>query len=287
MHASSVYRLRQALALDPPGTPVRVIELMQMLGEVDDRLLTALGVDVVGVRGTRTKFGFALERWKEWRLFDGTPVLVPGSFNTAVEPDGSILQYPQGDPTAPASGRMPAGGWYFDAIVRQEPIDESRLDPADNLEEFGPISPADLDWMEAETRRLSAGRPCHRSCYRRDRFRRHLQRAGSDAAAASGDPGRGGVVRQHPDPAPLHPRDLRAPVRDSAGQPRRGPEADRKPGDRHLPHRHRTLAPRGERLSPRPSTASYSCPSTRRSPTGCTGARAGSASSIAAARLSS
>ncbi|NLT41340.1 MAG: methyltransferase, partial [Anaerolineae bacterium] len=26
MHVSSVYRLRQALALDPPGTPVKVIE---------------------------------------------------------------------------------------------------------------------------------------------------------------------------------------------------------------------------------------------------------------------
>jgi len=156
MHAGSVYRLRQALALDPPGTPVRVIEPVQMLGEIDERLLAALGVDVVGVRGTRCKFGFALERWKEWRLFDGTPVLVPGRFNTAVESDGSVLQYPQGDPSAPASGRMPAGGWYFDAIVRQEPIEESRLDPADNLQEFGPISPADLEWMEAETRRREA-----------------------------------------------------------------------------------------------------------------------------------
>jgi len=157
MHASTVYRLRQALALDPPGTPIRVVEPVQMLGEIDDRLLTALGIDVVGVRGTRCKFGFALEHWKEWRLFDGTPVLVPGEFNTAVEPDGSIVQFPQGDPSAPASGRMPAGGWYFDAIVRQEPIDESRLDPSDNLEEFGPISRADLDWMEAETRRREPG----------------------------------------------------------------------------------------------------------------------------------
>ena len=32
--ASTVYRLRQALELDPPGTPVMVVEPFQMLGEV-------------------------------------------------------------------------------------------------------------------------------------------------------------------------------------------------------------------------------------------------------------
>ena len=40
----------------------------------------------------------------------------------------------------PPSGRMPAGGHFFDAIIRQEPIDESRLDPADNTEEFKPVA---------------------------------------------------------------------------------------------------------------------------------------------------
>jgi len=36
----------------------------------------------------------------------------------------------------------------FDAIVRQEPIDETRLKPADNLEEFVPISDEDLKIYE-------------------------------------------------------------------------------------------------------------------------------------------
>ena len=31
MHASSVYRLRQALKLDPPGTPVKIVEHYQLL----------------------------------------------------------------------------------------------------------------------------------------------------------------------------------------------------------------------------------------------------------------
>ena len=34
MDVSSVYKLRQALKLDPPGTPVKVTEPYQMLGEI-------------------------------------------------------------------------------------------------------------------------------------------------------------------------------------------------------------------------------------------------------------
>jgi hypothetical protein len=154
MHVSSVYQLRQALALDPPGTPVRVIEPYQMLGEIKPDLMGALGVDVVGLRSWASMFGYPLEGWKPWTFFDGTPVLVPEGFNTEPEPNGDILMYPHGDKSAPASGRMPAGGYYFDAIVRQPSFDEDNLDPEDNLEEFGPISRDDLEYFQAEAERL-------------------------------------------------------------------------------------------------------------------------------------
>jgi hypothetical protein len=55
------------------------------------------------------------------------------------------IDYPQGDRTAQPSGHMPVGGYFFDAIIRQPPIDEDHLDPTDNLEEFGPVAAADLD----------------------------------------------------------------------------------------------------------------------------------------------
>ena len=154
IHVSSVYRLRQALGLDRPGTPVKVTEPYQMLGEVAPDLQDALGVDVVGLPSPRTMFGFRNENWKEWRLFDGTPVLVPELFNTEPAPDGSIYQYPEGDKTVPPSGHMPKDGFYFDSTVRQEPIDEERLNPEDNLEEFGPISEDDLQYFGAEAERL-------------------------------------------------------------------------------------------------------------------------------------
>lgn len=147
MHVSSVYRLRQALGLDAPGTPVKVIEPHQMLGEIAPDLMDALGVDVVGVRGRRTIFGFPNTGWREWTFFDGTPLLIPEFFNTDPEPNGDILMYPEGDKSAPPSGRLPAGGFYFDSLIRQDPIDEDNLRVEDNLEEFRPISDTDLEYF--------------------------------------------------------------------------------------------------------------------------------------------
>ena len=154
MHASSVYLLRQALSLDSPGTPVKVVEPYQMLGEIAPDLIEALGVDVVGLGGSRTMFGFENRDWKPWTLFDGTPVLVPEAFNTEPEPNGDVLMYPEGDRSAPPSGRMPKGGYYFDTIVRQEPIDEASLNVEDNLEEFGPVSDDELNHFAREADRL-------------------------------------------------------------------------------------------------------------------------------------
>jgi hypothetical protein len=154
MHVSIVYKLRQALGLDTPGTPVKVVEPYQMLGEIKPDLMDALGVDVVGLRSTKTMFGFRNEGWQPWTTFDGTPVLVPAGFNTTPEPNGDILMYPEGDKSVAPSGRMPKGGWYFDAIIRQGPIDDDNLNVEDNMEEFEPISDADLDYFRREAERL-------------------------------------------------------------------------------------------------------------------------------------
>jgi hypothetical protein len=153
MHVSSVYLLRQALQLDPPGTPVKVTEPYQMLGEIQPDLMEVLGVDVLPLPGPRNMFNYRNENWKPWTFFDGTPVLVPEAFNTQPEPNGEILMYPEGDRSAPPSARMPAGGFYFDTIIRQPPIDDSRLNPEDNLDEFGPIQQDDLDYFAAEAER--------------------------------------------------------------------------------------------------------------------------------------
>jgi hypothetical protein len=155
IHVSMVYKLRQALGLDRPGTPVKVVEIYQMLGEVAPDLQAALGVDVVSLHGTGTMFGFPQTEFKEWQLADGTPVLVPKEFNTQYEPNGDLLQWPCNDRSVAPSGRMPAGGHFFDAIIRQGPLDDAKLDPADNTEEFQPIPDAEVEHYRRLAERLA------------------------------------------------------------------------------------------------------------------------------------
>lgn len=143
MHVSIVARLRHRL-LGDPAYRVKVVEPYQMLGEIDDELREALGIDVVGSWAPRGMFGFANTDWKPFTLFDGTEVLVPGGFEVTVDEKKDLLIYPEGDRSVPACARMPYGGHFFDAISRQRPIVEEELDPADNLEEFSPLSDADL-----------------------------------------------------------------------------------------------------------------------------------------------
>ena len=109
-----------------------------------------MGIDVTGVYPRSSKFGIPAGDWKEWN-FRGLPLLVPGNFRTRTEPNGDILVFPQGDTAAPPSGRMAVGSAFFDVIVRQSEIDE-KLDPADNLEEFGPVSVADLEHLDRSAR---------------------------------------------------------------------------------------------------------------------------------------
>jgi hypothetical protein len=153
IHVSVVSALRDHYGLEKK--PVKVIEPYQMLGEVEDDLKDALGVDVTGIYGQTTLFGFPLERWKEWRAPWGQTLLVPGQFNVT-RTGHDVYIYPEGDTTSPPSGHMPEGGYFFDTIIRQPPIDEERLNPDDNVEEFGPVSQEALAHFAREAERAAA-----------------------------------------------------------------------------------------------------------------------------------
>jgi hypothetical protein len=153
IHVSCVAALRDYYGLEK--RPVRVHEPSQMLGLVDEDLQDAMGVDVTAVFRRGAKWGFPLERWKTWQ-FNELEVLVPGDFNTTIDVNGDTLVYPEGDTTVPPSGRMPKGGYFFDCIVRQEPLDEDHLNPEDNMEEFRSISQADLDYLAASSKAAAA-----------------------------------------------------------------------------------------------------------------------------------
>lgn len=154
IHVSSVAALRDYFGLEK--RPVKVHEPYQMLGLIEDDLQTAMGLDVEGVFPRKTMFGFPNRDWKPWHMPDGLEVLVSAEFRVTRAANGDILIYPEGDRTAQPSGRMPNDGWFFDTIVRQEPIDEDRLDPEDNLEEFEPIAEEDIEYFRREVARAAA-----------------------------------------------------------------------------------------------------------------------------------
>jgi len=157
--ASMVYKLRKAFRL--PEHPVKVVDCYQMLGEIEEDLREKLCADCVPVMTYTNLFGFRNDGWKTWTLFDGTPVLVPHDFNTAVAPNGGLYQYPEGDKTVPPSGFMPKGGFYFDATRREQaPFDEDNPSVEDNLEEFTSISDEVLSYYQKETAFLRKNSDC-------------------------------------------------------------------------------------------------------------------------------
>jgi hypothetical protein len=129
--------------------PVKVIEPYQMLGEMEDELAEALGIDTIGVIGQENMFGIKNEGWKAFRTFWGQEVMLPGEFNTRLDENGDLLIFPEGDTAVPPSAKMPKTGFFFDAIIRQEPIDEAKLNVEDNLEEFSLITEEDLKYWKS------------------------------------------------------------------------------------------------------------------------------------------
>jgi len=151
IQASIYSKLKNALGISK-GL-VKVYDPYQMLAEVEDELKQLLGVDTYGIQLPVTIFGYRNEDWKTFKMFDGTEVLISGNFEYDVLENGDIIQYPKGDRGAPPSGKMPQGGYYFDTIVRQEPIDESRLDPKEWVEQtYSLYTDEDLEYLEKTSR---------------------------------------------------------------------------------------------------------------------------------------
>ena len=147
IHVCMVEQLRAHFGLD--RGPVKVTEPFQMLGEVDDDLQVAMGVDVIGISPSSDMFGNPLKDWKEYRTPWDQVVLVPGTFTVKVDDKGDTLLFPQGDDSVPPSAKMPRAAYFFDAVNRQGTLEESRLNPEDNVEEFTLMSADDLEyWKE-------------------------------------------------------------------------------------------------------------------------------------------
>ena len=148
IHVVIVEKLREYFGLEKK--PVKVIEPYQMLGEIDTELVNAMNIDVIGLYGEKNMFGIPNSDWKIHRTLWGQEVMFPGEFNYTFNDNGDILMYPEGDTSVPPSAKMPKSGYFFDALDRQGPIDDSTLRLEDNLEEFGLLTEKEIDYWRTQ-----------------------------------------------------------------------------------------------------------------------------------------
>jgi len=150
--AIALNKLRDALGLEK--RPVKIYEPMQMLGLVEDDVREALNIDIVGVCTYNTMFGYKNDAWKPWRFHD-IDFLIGGGFEYDKDDAGNLYAYPCGDRNAAPSMKMPAGGYYFDAILRQDPIDEEKLNGREDFKnDFATASDEVIAFIKQEAIRL-------------------------------------------------------------------------------------------------------------------------------------
>ena len=141
MNALVVGELREYFGVG--SEPVKIIDMSTMTGLVEPDLKDAMGSDVQALDPKYDTFGHANDNWKEW-TYHGKSVLIPGNCTVDDDGKGGYYVYPMGDTSVPASGHMPANGFYFDNIMRSPEFDEETADPEDNAEDCQIISDEDL-----------------------------------------------------------------------------------------------------------------------------------------------
>ena len=148
IHCRIVEALRNYYGLAP--RPVKIVDAFQMLGEIDAELAEKIGVDCIGIGGPKDIFDLDTTCMHEQTTPWGQRVLVPEAMDLTPDMRGDVYVYAGGDQNYPPSAVMPKGCYFINAIERQQPIEEDRLDPEDNVEEFGLLTENDLAYYCAE-----------------------------------------------------------------------------------------------------------------------------------------
>jgi len=132
IHAEALSNLRNYLGLTPKRE--RISEPFQLLGEVDEEIRKALGIDIVGIGTNTTIYGFENAGWKSWHIPQGLEVEVPSGFVYTVDEKNNTYMYPCGDRHAQPVAKLPAGGYFFDNV--DHTVGEFDEDNANAREDF-------------------------------------------------------------------------------------------------------------------------------------------------------
>ncbi|MDD4717361.1 MAG: uroporphyrinogen decarboxylase family protein [Eubacteriales bacterium] len=93
--------------------PTRVYDVFQQLAEPGTGVLERMRGDVVQIHRLRTSFNIRNDKWKAWKLNDGSDCMVPLDFSPVQNSKGD-LEILDGDSVI---ARMPKGGYYFDQVI--------------------------------------------------------------------------------------------------------------------------------------------------------------------------
>ncbi len=152
IHCNAMRKLRDYLGL--PEKTIRTSNVAFMLADMETDLLEALGADVVDIGLPNNALGFPNDDFKEMSLC-GHTVLVPGGFHVAKDASGNLYGYPRGDTSKAPSVRMPAGGLYFDTIIRQKPPEAMTWDARrDYAQDVSVLTESDCAYFERMSRKL-------------------------------------------------------------------------------------------------------------------------------------
>ena len=134
--------------------PVKVYEVFQMLGEVEADIVERLGIDVLPVEPPVQFFGLKRERYKPWKLWDATEVLVPGDFDVEVDSSGDYLLHEEGDINKPVAARMPKNGFYFDMSSMTEMHSDFKPPSLNDIKKENHIDTETLEFLQARAEKL-------------------------------------------------------------------------------------------------------------------------------------
>ena len=136
-------------ALGVKGGHTRVFDLFQMLAEVEEPVLDALGCDFAMVPDEHMSYGLVRNGWKDFSFWDGQTFQVPSGFRPEQTADGDLL-VGNGPDWTQAVARMPRGGRYFDAVHVDNLTDTFAVP---HVDEQDWNLPAPLDEQSLEQRR--------------------------------------------------------------------------------------------------------------------------------------
>ena len=140
-------RLRDHLGIK--GDPPKVLDVWQMLAWVEDPVIEALEVDVLGVPCLTQPFRTRVDNWRPWQLGE-LPIQMPGNFDPVIEEDGSQCLYQDGECVAKKTPSSP----YYDRM-----IEFKVYDPLPPVETFNlpVLSDEDLEWLRHWAETMRAG----------------------------------------------------------------------------------------------------------------------------------